>query len=104
VHDSLRKWLPIAGTLAAFVGGAFIVGVLFFNDPVEPTTLVQGVIQECVPQGTENAVFQCTVRVGDGSFQTLEMPRLVRKGAPVMFARRDRRFIGSHYQLSSIAG
>jgi len=104
VHHPLKKWLLIACASGALIAGAFIVGVVFFNDPVEPVTLVQGVVQECVPQGTENAVFQCTVRLGDGSVQTLEMLRLVRKGAPVMFARRDRRFTGRHYQLSSIAG
>jgi hypothetical protein len=97
--------LTIAGgLLLACALGAFAVGAVFFNDPVEPMTLVQGVMQDCVPQGTEKDIYQCTARLGDGSVQTLQMPRPVRKGAPVMFARRDRRFIGNHYQLSSIAG
>ena len=92
----------VLATVAA-IAAALIVA-LFLNEPIGAGTRVQGNLEaNCVPRGKQSNVFHCTAKLADGSIQTFRQLRPLRGGTPVTFLRRDRKYVGRHYELVNVA-
>ena len=93
----------IAVVLACVLAILIVLGILM-NEPVGPGIQVQGTLEDnCIPTGKQSNIFDCTARLTDGSYQTFRELRPLRGGTTVKFIRRDRKYVGRHYQLTNVA-
>lgn len=98
---SLRK-RSIATVVSFACAGLALLGVLL-NEPIGQATQVRGTIESlCVPRGRQSNVFACTARLTDGSYLTFQNLRPLSRGTGVIFMRRDRRYVGRHYELVNV--
>ncbi len=93
----------IAVVVACVLAVLVVLGILM-NEPVGPGTQVQGTLEgNCIPRGKQSNIFDCTAKLTDGSYQTFRELRPLRGGTTVRFMRRDRKYVGRHYQLTNVA-
>jgi hypothetical protein len=99
---AVSKRSIVLGAVAAAVV-LLAVGILL-NEPVGAATRVNGNLEaNCVPRGKQSNVFDCTAKLADGSYQTFRQLRPLTGGTPVAFLRRDRKYVGRHYELANVA-
>ena len=97
-----RAWKFVyAGLVVAFVEWAFGPITWLLNPPVGEPTMVTGTLTEpCRQTRTSSQFTNCTVRLSDGSRQTYSTTLAsANPGQQVEFARYQRRFFGSAYEL-----
>jgi hypothetical protein len=92
------KKLLVFTTLFTFI--ALEWWVLVINKVVgEPATVHGNTTQQCIPQGKQGNIHICSAKLSDGSTQQFRSLRPLEVGAPVLFLRYDRRFMGTSYEL-----
>jgi hypothetical protein len=96
-----RRSIVLGSVVAVAV--MLIVGIVL-NEPVGGATRVRGNLEaNCVPRGKQSNSYDCTAKLADGSRQIFQQLRSLRGGTSVTFLRRDRKYIGRHYELASVA-
>jgi hypothetical protein len=91
---------PIIIFAAALVALTFAAGIA--NGPVGDEIVVEGRVDHvCVSVSRQNNRVRCVAALKDGTSQTFDVFTPIATGSPVIFLKREGRFFGSTYELSS---